>query len=69
MLDFLVLGYIPGTAIQITFNWFLIVSIVAGGTYVVSSIYKNRRLAYQLRLSMVLSPLLFRLYRQYTLTK
>lgn len=31
MLDFIILGLIPGTSVQITFGWVLIITIILAG--------------------------------------
>jgi hypothetical protein len=76
MLEFLVLGVIPGTTIQITFSWFLGVFIVAGSCIVLRVTYQYRyqiyrliKLAYSQYLRPAVKQLLIQISRQYTLTK
>ena len=59
MLDFIVLGTIPGTSLQIGFSFWLVMVLVLGGLIVAHSLYYHRlgllRLAAPLVIAMLLS--------------
>jgi hypothetical protein len=76
MLEFLVLGVIPGTTIQITFGWFVAVSLMVSGYIILRTTYQNRIRLYRLtcrgysRLVRTASRrLLVYIRRHYTLAK
>lgn len=76
MLEFLVLGVIPGTTIQITFGWFVVVVGTVCLYVLLRVAYQGRRHIYRLirraytQYAMpVVKQLLLYIHRQYTLTK